>query len=112
MPATFPARVSAAGCARLVLTKAMRAAAGTPVSVGRLPPAGDRQYSADGGPAGGGTRNSLRDAVTGNTGGVAGGGGRPGVVRLLVASPRFVISVRVCSVLPDAEENSQQGSTL
>ena len=107
----FPARVSAAGCARLVLTKAIRAAAGTPASVERLPPACDRQYSEDGGPAGGGTRASLRDAVTGSTGGVDGGGGRLVLACSLAASPRFEINVKVCSVLPDAEVNSQQGST-
>ena len=39
----LPARESAAGCARLVLTKGMRAAAGMPASVGRLPPACNRQ---------------------------------------------------------------------
>ena len=108
----FPASVSAAGCARLVLTKAMRAAAGTPASVGRLPPACDRQYSEDGGPAGGGTNVSPRDAVTGNTGGVAGGGGKLGLGCSLATSLLFVTKVKVYSVLPDAEVNSQQGSTL
>ena len=71
----LPASVSAAGCARLVLTKAMRAAAGMPASVGRLPPACNRQCSKDGGPTGGGDSVSPRVAVTGSTGGVAGGGG-------------------------------------
>ena len=108
----LPASESAAGCARLVLTKAMRAAAGMPASVGRLPPACDRQCSKEGGPAGGGSKVSPRAAVTGSTGGVTGGGGIDGLACPLDVSPRFVLSVRVCSVLLDAGVNSQHGSTL
>ena len=108
----LPASVAAAGCARLVPTKAMRAAAGMPASVGRLPPACHRQCSKDGGPASGGKKVSPRAAVTGSAGGVTGGGGIDGLACPLDVSPRLVISVKVCSALHDAGVNSQHGSTL
>ena len=89
----------------------MRAAAGMSASVGRLPPA-HRQYSQDGCPTGGGRSVSPRAAVTGSTGGVTGGGGKVVLACPREVSPRFVISVKVCSVLLDAGVYSQHGSTL
>jgi len=115
----LPASESAAGCARLVLTNAMRAAAGMSASVGRLPPA-HRQYSQDGCTAGGGIKVSPRAAVGGSIGGAAGGGGivcpdcLPAVVPdcPLAVSLLLVIKVSVCSVMFDAGTYSQHGSTL
>ena len=53
-----------------------------------------------------------RAAITGSTGGVTRGGGKVVLACPLEVSPRFVISVKVCSVLLDAGVYSQHGSTL
>ena len=107
----LPASESAAGCARLALANAMRAAAGMSAAVGRLPPA-HRQYSQDGCPAGGGINVSPRAAEDGSTGSAVRGGGSVVPSCPLVASLLFVTSVSVCSVLLDAGVYSQHGSTL
>ena len=108
----FPASESADGCARLVLMKEMRAAAGMPASAERLPLARNRQSSQEGCTLGGGVHASPHAAVSGSTGGATGGVGRLCPERLPAASPRFVTKVRVCSVTLDAGLYSQHGSTL
>ena len=106
---TLPASESAAGRACLVVTRPMRAPAGRLASVGRLPPTTCQELS-DGGPAGGGSKTSLRVAETGKIGGSAGGGGKEGERDL--DSLLLVNSVSACSALLDAGEYSQHGSTL
>ena len=116
---TLPAKASAAGCARLVETNAMRASFGMPASAWRLPLA-SCGFSASVWRlpltacqrllAGGMAKTSRLVTATGSTGGLLGGGGMPGG---LLGSPCWrEISVRVWSPLLELEENSQQGSML